>query len=372
METKECQFCLSDIPIKAEKCRYCLEWQESKKDFTKQETSKEIDFLIKYPKSREPFQLKIIKYLPFNYLVSVLIIGVLCFALIQYSWYKLDEEQVYLLSFLSFTIQFIFMWSGLIWVYKLINKNYLKFIEISPLDDIEAEQKFVNYHAKIFNNKKSILFGILVGLIASVGDYVVGTPFFSLEAKLIFAVFEFVNMFFAGAAVYSMFMFALFLYHISSNPDKDELHLDKNVAILGIGQIHLKTTVLAIVPLFLGVIAKFFGTWNWDLLIIIWYVSFAIIIVGYIYIPMLHIHKLMKWDIDNQINLIQKKTQRILIDINYNPSSRNFTKLNELRELENSISSQNTWPFDFKSLSAAFVAIIFPILLIIIDKIWSI
>ena len=49
----------------------------------------------------------------------------------------------------------------------------------------------------------------------------------------------------------------------------------------------------------------------------------------------------------------------------------NFRKLNELRDLEGSISSQNTWPFDTKSLSAIFAAIIAPILLMIFDKFWS-
>lgn len=373
MKTKECQFCLSEIPEKAEKCKFCLEWQESKKKSTRSKTDiQDLNFLTKYPNSNIPFQLKMVSFSPFNYLVSVLIIGVLFFAIIQLSWYKLDEEQIYLLSFLAFTVQLIFSWAGLILVYKLITRNYLKFVEISPLDDIQAEQKYVSYHDKIFDNKKSVFFGVLIGLIASVGDFVVGTPFISVEAKLIFAIFEFINMSFAGAAIYSMFIFAFFLYHISSNPNRDELHLDKNIVILGIGKIHLKTTILAIVPLFLGVIAKFFGDWNWNLLIIVWYVLFAIIIIFYIYIPMLHIHNLMKWDIDSQIEIIHKKIQSILIEINFNPSSRNFIKLNELRALEKSISSQNTWPFDFKSLSAAFIAIIFPIMLIVIDKIWSI
>ena len=373
MDTKECQFCYSQIPQKAKKCRYCLEWEDKKDIEDRQPQIKEsFDISLRSPASKKPFQLAIIEKIPLHYGVSILIIGVICFMAIQFSWYRLNEDRIYLLSFFVWTIQMMVSWSGLIWVNKIINENYASFIKISSKSQEAAKQKLIKYDKIIFNNTFSILTGITLGTIASFGDFVVGAPFYTLDAKIIFAVFEFINMFFAGAAIYSLFMFAIFIHRISSNPDHNSLHLDNNNVINNIGRIHLKISILAIVPLFLGVLAKFFGNWSWEFLIILWYGSFAVAIIIYIYWPMLNIHRLMRGDLEHQVVLIQKKIREKLIEINTNPSSRNFVKLNELKLLEKSISNENTWPFDAKSLSAAFFATIFPIVLIIVDKIWSI
>ncbi|MBN1184155.1 MAG: hypothetical protein JXB49_17825 [Bacteroidales bacterium] len=373
MEKKKCQFCLSDIPKDARKCLHCLEWQEEQHAILPSPVMQNsyLNFLIRFPNAKKAFQLSLVEKIPFHYGVSILIIGVICFVLMQLSWYNYNEDGIYLVSFLLFTLQMIISWAGLIWVYRMISKNYIYFIKLSSLDQASSEQNFIKHHDRIFHKWYSLLFGILVGLIAAAGDYIVGTPFKTEEAKLIFAGFEFLNMFFAGAAIYSMLMFALFIHQISSYTVDKAISLDKNNTINNIGSIHLRTSILAIVPLFFGVIAKLFGSWSWDTLIIIWYVSFSIAIIIYIYWPMMNIHRLMKGDLESQLRLIQNKIQKTLIEINHNPSSINFSRLNEYRALEKSISGENTWPFDTKSLAAAFFAIIFPIILIIIDKFWN-
>jgi len=374
LEFKECKYCLSEIPIKASKCKFCLEWQaeiESKITVDKVNVSKKI-LTVNEVELKRPFQFLLVKKLPFPYYVSVFIIGAIFFALIQFSWYKLDEDKIYLLSFLAFTIQLIITWSCLIWIYNVINENHDFFIKISSLETKEALSKFYLFNKKMFNNKLAVSFGIIAGLVAVIGDYVVGTPFKSMEAKYIFAGYEFVYMLFAGAAIYSMLNFAFFLHQITSNPTRKLMLLDQKRSINKIGAIHLKTSVLAIFPFVLGVVAKLIGSWAWELPIIIWYATFAIAIIVYIYWPMINVHNFMSFDIENQIAIVQEKIRSKLLDLERDPSSSNFRKLNELRDLEASISSQNTWPFDTKSLSAIFAAIIAPILLMIFDKFWSI
>ena len=196
MEFKECKYCLSEIPIKASKCKFCLEWQaeiESKITVDKVNVSKKI-LTVNEVELKRPFQFLLVKKLPFPYYVSVFIIGAIFFALIQFSWYKLDEDKIYLLSFLAFTIQLIITWSCLIWIYNVINENHDFFIKISSLETKEALSKFYLFNKKMFNNKLAVSFGIIAGLVAVIGDYVVGTPFKSMEAKYIFAGYEFVYM----------------------------------------------------------------------------------------------------------------------------------------------------------------------------------
>lgn len=368
---KTCQYCQSEIPQLAQKCKYCLEWQEEEVSVSSS-PHPDISFESKFPHAKKPFQFKIVERIPLNYAVSAFIIGAIIFGIVQLTWYKLDEDKIYLWSYLAFSLQLIISWAGLIWVYKLINDHYSSFVNISSSTRNEAEVRFIKFHSLVFHNGYAALTGVGLGLIASIGDYLVGTPFKSFEAKMVFAVFEFINMFISGAAIYSIVMFAYFLHITSKDPNKEILRLDKNNGVSNIGNVHLKSALLAIVPLFLGVIAKLFGSWSWDFLIILWYGSFAVIIIIYIYWPMLNIHRMMREDVESQVSIIQKKIQTILVEINSNPSSRNLYKLNELRKLEKSVSDQNTWPFDSKNISAIFFAIILPIILMAIDRIWSI
>jgi len=374
MRTKICQYCMSEIPLKAKKCKYCHEWQDEDHEvpeIASEENALSLELLNK-SRLKKPFQEHLISKITFHYVISVFIFCVFIFFSIQITWYLLNEETVYLYSFLIFSIQIFISWTGLIWISKLIKSNYSSFIRLSTLNPDEAAKDFINSYSEVFNTKYSIIAGILIGMSASLGDYYVGTPFKSLEAKYIFAGFEFINMFFSGAAVYSMLRVAFYIHKMGYKKKFKPFDLNYNESISDIGSLHLTISCLAIVPLFLGVLAKLFGKWEWDILVIIWYVSFAVAIIVYIYLPMQNIHKLMKEDINNQISIIQNKIHKLLKGISSNPSSRNFTKLNELRQLEKSITSQNTWPFDTKGLSAAFFAVILPIILLVVDKYWNI
>lgn len=372
MKTVECKYCLSNIPKKAQKCKFCLEWQDKIDKDKPVEKGNQIISFVDELLLKKPFQLLLVKNIPLPYYVSVFVIGAALFALIQFFWYRLNEDEIYLLSFLAFTIQFIISWSCLIWIFNVINEKYDYFIKVSSLKKESAQEKFYEFNSKMFNNKKAILTGVLAGVIAAVGDYVVGTPFKSEEAKYLFAGFEFFYMLFAGAAIYSMMYFALFLHQLTSNPKRNLMNINQKRSIHKIGGIHLKTSVLAIIPFFLGVVAKLIGNWSWELPIVLWYASFAIAIIIYIYWPVLNVHGFMSYDIENQLSIVQNKIRNKLADIERDPSSSNFAKLNELRVLENSIAGQNTWPFDTKSLSAIFAAVIAPIILMVIDKFWSI
>jgi len=371
MDSKECQFCYSQIPEKATKCKFCMEWQEDAVSTeTEVSSEKSVEFSDRFPTLRKLFQLRIVEKIPLHYAVSVLIFGVIIFATIQFLWYRLEEDNVYLLSFLTYTLQMMVSWSGLIWIYNVINDNYFSYIQISALPNDKAEKEFIKHHNKIFNYTKCILVGVFVGAASVVGEYMVGTPFVTLQARIIYSVFAFVNMFFAGAGLYSMLTYAIFVHDISASSKETSSQINRNDCIANIGKVHLKTCVIGIAPLCLGVLAKMFGDWSWELRVILWYSSFAVVIILYIYWPMLNIHFLMKQDVERQTSLIQRKLRETLIDVKTNQSVRSIISLNELKELEKSILSESTWPFDPKNISAIFSAIGFPILLMLFEKFW--
>jgi len=126
METKECQICFNQISIKAKKCQFCLEWQDDIKVIDKKNDIKSIiDFDKRFSSTAKPFQKFLIEKIPLPYFVSIFIIGTIIFVLMQFAWYLLDEDKVYLLSFLAFSLQLVFTWTGIIWIYSIIKRLYL-------------------------------------------------------------------------------------------------------------------------------------------------------------------------------------------------------------------------------------------------------
>jgi hypothetical protein len=365
METKECQFCISKIPIDARKCKFCLEWQDDLDKSIENETIAQ-NTSTSTSNLRKPFQFKLVENIPIHYSVSVLIFCTLIFASVQISWYILNENRIYLLSFLAFSIQMYFSWFGLIWVYKIFNDKIGIISSLYP-----KNAKYLKIENNIFNNKLSLIAGLITGITASIGDWIIGTPFKTIEGKIVFFIFELINMSFAGAAIFSMLTFAFFIYTVSLNEKEIVSKLKNTNNLMELGSLHLKTSLLAIFPLILGVIAKLIGDWSWGTPVLIWYSSFAILIMIYIYLPLVNVRAMIKMDIQKQVNTLQSKILLINQEIKYKPNLRKYIELNELRSLEKSILNQNTWPFEPKNISAIFFAIIVPIILMIVNKIWK-
>jgi len=368
---KECQYCMSLIPSEAKKCRFCMEWQEEDElNVKKNQVEKSSYDPINYQKIITSIHSKIISKLPFNDFVNIFILVIFFFLYFQAIWLYHDEEKIYLVSIGLFSVQMLIVWYGLIWLFNLIGSHQTSFIEVSTNESVN-KINFPYHFRRIFNNKNAILVGILFGAAASIGDFYVGTPFKTETAKMSFAIFEFINMTLAGAGIYSILVFSVFIKRLKLKKNNQGVTLASNEHIFKIGKLHLRTSIIAIVPFAIGLIAKLVGDWEWNLLIYIWYGVFAIIIIIYLFLPLTHIHDLMLTDKENHINQLNSRIQELIVDINKVPSNRNFSRLFQLQELEKTINKQSTWPFDFKSISAAFIAVILPIALMILDKIFK-
>ncbi len=370
-ETKECEYCCNQILIKARKCMFCQEWQDEVPDGEEKprdQSSK--SFSERHPDAIKPFQAYWATFSRLHYTANVFIVCTLIFFIIQILWLALGEEEIYLVSFALFCIQMMFSWAGLVWVYKLIDTHYNEFLKLIPNVSKKAEHEIFLKHQKIFRNRNMIICGALSGVVAAAGDYYLGTPFVTQEARIIFAVFEFANMFFAGAGAYSLFWFAAFISSLSENSKIKALIISKSNVANTIGDVHLKTAILVLMPLSLGIVAKVVGDWSWYSEHMAWYGFFSLIIIVYIFWPIDNIHRLLVKEKEMELDKIGKKLKKAHSDFHIRASERNLARLRSLQELENILESKNTWPFDLKSLSAVFVSIIFPIFLMIADK-WS-
>jgi hypothetical protein len=376
---KKCKFCLSEIPSQAIKCSACLEWQTSRKTEHKIYEDQYLEpkaFMNVFGKLKLPFQYSIINFTRLPYFFTIFILSVIFFSTIQAYWLYVDAEKVYLLSFLAYSLQMMVSWMCVVWIYHVIKRDHNFFIEISRINKKlnkktydKGVSEYKAFNEKIFNRKYSIFWGIVVGLSSVIADFIIGLPFQDLGSQIAFSILAFFNMFFGGAALYSMYQFGRFTYRISKKfISKKFMTIEQKRAVNQIGVIHLRSAILAILPLGLGILAKFFGDWEINIFVIAWYAVFALLITVYIFWPMENIHYLLKKDRDIQIIAIQMKIRKKLEEVSENLSSSNLVKISELRELEKKTSLQKTWPFDTKGIWLVFLTVMFPFILMIVDK----
>lgn len=378
-KTKKCKFCLRDIPFAAIKCSECLEWQTTRKTEHKiyeDQYLKPEKFLNVFGELKRPFQYTILSFTKLPYSFSIFIICIIFFSLIQVYWLYIGAEKQYLLSFLAYCLQMMVSWFSVVWIYHVIKRDHNFFIEISRINKELNEKtydegviEYKKFNKKIFHIKYSILWGIIVGLASVIADFTIGLPFMNKGTQTVFSSLAFFNMFFGGAALYSMYQFGKFTYKISKKYISNKfMTIEQKRAVNQIGAIHLRSAILAILPLGFGILAKLFGDWEINKYVIAWYILFTIFIVIYIFWPMENIHYLLKKDRDVQIIAIQMKIREKLDEVNDNLSSSTLAKISDLRELEKKTSLQRTWPFDTKGIWLVFLAVLFPIILMIIDK----
>jgi hypothetical protein len=378
-KTKTCKFCLSAIPEKAIKCSHCLEWQTTRKTEHKIYEDQYLDpdtFTKVFGMLKRPFQYKLVSFTRLPYYFTIFILCAFVFMAMQGLWLVLAEDKAYLLSFLFYALQMMTSWMSVVWIYTVIKRDHNFFIEISRINKKLSKKnyakgvlKYKAFNKKIFHTRYGILFGILVGGLTVVAELYIGLPFNTLGAKIAFCVLAFFNLFFGGAALYSMYQFGRYTYKISKKYVHHKfMTIEQKRAVNQIGIIHLRSAVLAIVPLSLGILAKSYGNWEVNTAVIGWYILFGLLIFVYIFWPMENIHNLLKKDREIQIIAIQMKIRKKLDEVNVNLSSSNLVKISELRELERKTSLQRTWPFDTRGVWLVFIAILFPIILMLLDK----
>lgn len=370
METKECFYCKSHINSAALKCKYCLEFVHHVGDEKLEDSVEEVNGTdSKYDPDFIILQESLSKITPASKYVNILIVSSLLFGILQYIWTTLNEDSIHVIAFLIFALQGLVLWGGVVWFKENFAKYFPVFQNLTIDHNDDTKNIFDQYFNSMFNVKKALFIGLIVGVVASVGDYVMGTPFKTEGGRIAFGIYEFFISFWSGAAVTTIFYFSSFIRKMGSMDLDEHLMYDNKEGVASIGKLHLKTLLLAIVPYVLGITYRIVGNWEWYVGNYLWFGAFAIVIILYVYWPLQNIHQRMANDKERQLMKISSQLKSTLAKVTDNPSSLNLNRYFELTQLENSIKGNPTWPFDIKNIVGVFFAVIFPIVIVILEKI---
>lgn len=377
-EYQECPCCCSEILKQAKKCRYCHEWIEAH-DQEIRSAQEPIEFdapnvtadpLAEF-EQKQSFQSILVQRLPFHYAISYLLIAALAFVVIQVLWSFAGEDKTYLLSFVFYGLMMTICSAGIVWFESLVSKLYEEMPYITSLSNEESKAFFERAVQNIFSKKYSIFCGLLFGTIAAAGDCFLNFDLFKTKLGMIsFFFYQFFFSFWGGAAIYSAVCFGFFIRKFGESDFlKLSLIHSPNSGIRVLGSIHLKTATVAITPYLFGFAARMVGDWSWHVMAILWYGFFGIILMLYLFWPILNIHNLLLREKTKRLRKIYADIDMWVGNATDDSSSENLIRVKELMELETKIKGINSWPFDAKNLIGVLSAVILPLVFMVIEKV---
>lgn len=301
-----------------------------------------------------------------NYWIFYLLIAIFTLILVQLSWNRLGEDPIYIISFMLYALQMAFSGAGIAWVEDLF---YTFKKELRILTDWN-ESKIENYiklsAQKIFEPKGPFIFGLFACVIATIGDFfLIGLPFKTFHGKVTYIIFEFFYLFWSLAAVYIILRFAFFIHKLGNEKLRIQLIQNKNSGLMRLGKIHIRTALFAVIPYMLGIIARFFGEWEINLLLISWISIFAGSIIVYLFWPIYNIHITIKTEKENKLLEINQSMNLLLAEKSL--SREQARELRDLIQIRDFLEDINTWPFELKKIIGLFSAILLPLLTIIVE-----
>ena len=316
---------------------------------------------------RISFQAKLVQQCKVkNYWIFYLSIAILSLILVQLSWSRLGENPIYILSFMLYALQMAFSAAGIVWVEDLFH-SFEKELQILTTWEKNKIKDYISASAqKVFEPKGPFIFGLITCIIATIGDFfLIGLPFSTFHGKVTYIIFEFFYLFWSLSAVYIILRFALFIHELGKEKLRIQLIQNKNSGLMRLGKIHIRTALFAVIPYMLGIIARFFGNWEINLLLISWVSVFAGSIIVYLFWPIYNIHSTLKTEKENKLLEVNKRMNSLL----GNPElKREITEeLRDLIQIRDFLEDVNTWPFELKKIIGLFSAILLPLLTIIIE-----
>ncbi len=368
---EQCPYCLSDVPKGAKKCKYCLEWLIKEPIIEDKKKAKYIESKIagKDIPIGLSFQRRLVLKVPLHYSVAYLLMAMFSFLFIQIIWFVLGENKIYLISFFLFAIQMTVSAAGVCWFERLFRVFYSEIPSLTGMGKIESKEYFLKIAKKIFASKPAIYTGIIISTITVIGDYFLGFPFKSIYAVYTYLLYEFFYFFWSGLAIYSLIKFAFFVHNFGKQKINVQLIQNGNSGLMYLGKVHLKTSLLVLVPFILGIIARNIGLWDFGIVITVWFTFFGLSILLYILWPLYNIHMKMHYEKTYRLNQLAQEINSIFKIDEKSLSSDKLMSLKELLELENHLKNVNSWPFDLNNVLGLFTAVIVPILIMVIDKI---
>jgi hypothetical protein len=258
------------------------------------------------------------------------------------------------------------------WAHKkiILFKDIL--VDIVELPKQMTLKWYENQELNIFNDKMMILVGVFLTILA----HYIGLDNFGFSFKSTYSYFLFgLDYYFAhyimGAGLYVWIATAWMLYQLSKLPLDINILLSKNIRFKGV--LYSKFTICAIVVyLVWGVFHMSTPARLRSPQSMIWFSSFAMVLLGYFILPQYNIYKIIAKTKKEKLAIFSSSLRAKAEETFRNPTYENFTYLNKMLGVQAHIDEMSEWPFGSYEILHIVLIIIIPLMVLMLELVFKI
>ena len=224
----------------------------------------------------------------------------------------------------------------------------------------------------IFNDKMMILAGVSMTILAhNLGLDYFGFSFKSTYSYSLLRFDYYFAHYIMGAGLYVWMATAWMLYQFSKLPLDINILLSKNIRFKGV--LYSKFTVCAIVVyLVWGVFHLSTPARLTSPQSMLWFSSFALILLGYFILPQYNIYQIIVKTKKEKLVVFSSRLSAKVEETFRNPTYENFTYLNKMLGVQERLDEMSEWPFGSYEILHIVLIIIIPLMVLILEVIFKI
>jgi len=283
-----------------------------------------------------------------------------------------EKSLTYFISSLILSILLAQQTIIIIWAKNKLNTIEKVLLEIVDLPQEEIRILWRGLKARIFDDKKMILMGLLMNVLAHV--FHLDDLGYSYESAYSYIFIQYVYYgvhYFMGAGLYLLAATLSAIYSLSKIPLNINSLISRHVHFKGL--LYSELTICAIsVYLSWGIFYMTTPSRLTDKLSIIWFSSFAVILLLYFILSQYIIHRMMtkaKRDNLGTFSAILRSTAQEALK---NPTKQNIICLRAIIDIQRQIDDMCQWPFGIYEILHIVLIVIIPLVVVILEIIFEV
>lgn len=315
---------------------------------------------------------RIVSLLPVRYYWGWMILAVAYFLITNVTITYFENSSAYFISSLLLSILIAQQTIIIIWAENKLNTIEKVLLEIVDLPSEETRDLWKGLRARIFHDKKMILMGLLMNMLAhfvNLDDF--GYSYESAYSYIFIQYGYYGVHYFMGVGLYLLAATLSAIYSLSKIPLNINSLISKHVHFKGL--LYSELTICAIsVYLSWGIFYMTTPNRLTDTLSIIWFSSFAVILLLYFIMSQYIIHRMMtkaKRDNLGTFSAILRSTAQEALQ---NPTKQNILCLRAIIDIQRQIDDMCQWPFGIYEILHIVLIVIIPLVVVLLEIIFEV
>jgi hypothetical protein len=310
---------------------------------------------------------RILSLAPFPYYWTWSIIGFMFFLISTFISLFYEKSLTFVYVFLVLSILLACQGTVITWAHNKMILFRDTFIEIVDEDHFEIADKYEKQLRIIFNDRGMFISAIALIALAHVTkiDYH-EFSFHSIFTNTFINLFYYLTVYILGAGLYVMIMTAWGVHRIGHY----SLHVSAlfTTTIRSLGILYSKFTILAcIIYIIWGIFHALVPPKFSSLQLVIWFGSFAILLIAYFVLPQYSIHQMMVRIKTEKIKTFSPLLRCAAVAAFQSPIDENVSTLKVLLDTQHQIDKMSDWPFSFYEILHIALLITIPLIVVTLE-----